>query len=510
MLRQKFLDADVGLTGANFLVAETGSSMLVTNEGNADLSNTLPRMHIVLASIEKVIPTLEDAAVLLRVLARSATGQEFSAYTTLNTGPKRPDDLDGPEQYHVVLLDNGRSSVLGTEMQDILRCIRCGACMNHCPVYGAVGGHAYGWVYPGPMGAVLTPQLVGVEEASNLPNASTFCGRCESVCPVRIPLPKLMRHWREREFEKHLTPKARAPGPGAVELRRPPAGALSTSHRSRQSRAGAVRPRRGPLSARCRSPAAGRASATCPRRSQAARSTRNGRRGRHERRPSDARARSWTASAARCVAASSPATARGDVDARLAAAAARPVGRARQLAAAREGRPVLPVGRDQQRHRGARRGAPTCRAKCVVYLARNNLPARAAMAPSPQLDGYDWASQKMLSICAAAAAKAATRSRSPAPSPASPRPAPLVMASGPDHPVTLNLLPDTHIVVLREADIVGGYEDVWGRLRARYGKDRMPRTVNTITGPSRTGDIEQAMELGAHGPRRMHILVVRD
>src|SRR5882757_9378765 len=206
VLRQKFLDADVGLTGANFLVAETGSSILVTNEGNADLSNTLPKMHIVLASIEKVIPTLEDAAVLLRVLARSATGQESSSYTTLNTGPKRPDDLDGPSQYHVVILDNGRSSVLGTKMQEMLRCIRCGACMNHCPVYGAIGGHAYGWVYPGPIGAVLTPQLIGVEEAGNLPNASTFCGRCESVCPVRIPLPKLMRHWREREFERHLSP----------------------------------------------------------------------------------------------------------------------------------------------------------------------------------------------------------------------------------------------------------------------------------------------------------------
>ena len=208
VLRQKFLDADVGLNGANFLVAETGSSMLVTNEGNADLSNTLPKMQIVLASIEKVIPTLEDAAVLLRVLARSATGQESSAYTTLNTGPKRAGDLDGPEQYHVVILDNGRTSVLGTKMQDMLRCIRCGACMNHCPVYGAIGGHAYGWVYPGPIGAVLTPQLIGVEEASNLPNASTFCGRCESVCPVRIPLPGLMRHWREREFERHLTPRA--------------------------------------------------------------------------------------------------------------------------------------------------------------------------------------------------------------------------------------------------------------------------------------------------------------
>ncbi|MCW5746539.1 MAG: iron-sulfur cluster-binding protein [Alphaproteobacteria bacterium] len=208
VLRRRFQEADVGITGANFLVAETGSSMLVTNEGNADLSNTLPRVHIVIASIEKVIPTLEDAATLLRVLARSATGQEWSSYTTFNTGPRRPGDLDGPEQYHVVLLDNGRSSVLGGDMQDMLRCIRCGACMNHCPVYGAIGGHAYGWVYPGPIGSVLTPQLIGVAEAGSLPNASTFCGRCESVCPVRIPLPKLMRHWREREFEHHLTPAA--------------------------------------------------------------------------------------------------------------------------------------------------------------------------------------------------------------------------------------------------------------------------------------------------------------
>jgi L-lactate dehydrogenase complex protein LldF len=206
VLRRRFQEADIGITGANFLIAETGSSVLVTNEGNADLSNTLPRVHIVIASIEKVIPTLEDAAALLRVLARSATGQEWSSYTTFNSGPRRADDLDGPAEYHVVLLDNGRSAVLGTEMQDMLRCIRCGACMNHCPVYGAIGGHAYGWVYPGPIGAVLNPQLVGVREAGHLPNASTFCGRCESVCPVRIPLPRLMRHWREREFAHHLSP----------------------------------------------------------------------------------------------------------------------------------------------------------------------------------------------------------------------------------------------------------------------------------------------------------------
>ena len=125
---------------------------------------------------------------------------------TVSTGPRREDDLDGPEQYHVVLLDNGRSAMLGTEFQDMLRCIRCSACMNHCPVYATVGGHAYGWVYPGPMGAVLTPSLIGVEEAGHLPNASTFCGKCESVCPMKIPLPKMMRHWRERDWDKGLNP----------------------------------------------------------------------------------------------------------------------------------------------------------------------------------------------------------------------------------------------------------------------------------------------------------------
>src|SRR5689334_7903182 len=208
VLRPRFLAADVGITGANFLVAETGSSIIVTNEGNGDLTQTLPRVHIVITGIEKVVPTLEDAATLLRLLARSATGQEFSSYTTISTGPRRPGDLDGPEEYHVVLVDNGRSALLGGEFQDMLRCLRCAACLNHCPVYAAVGGHAYGWVYPGPMGAVLTPALVGIDQAAHLPNASTFCGKCESVCPVRIPLPKLMRHWREREFERHLTPTA--------------------------------------------------------------------------------------------------------------------------------------------------------------------------------------------------------------------------------------------------------------------------------------------------------------
>jgi L-lactate dehydrogenase complex protein LldF len=206
VLRERFLAADVGITGANFLIAETGTSIIVTNEGNGDLTQTLPKVHIVLATIEKLVPTLEDASTLLRVLARSATGQDMSVYTTLSTGPRRPDDPDGPADYHVVILDNGRSSMLGGEFEDILRCIRCGACMNYCPVFNAIGGHAYGWVYPGPMGAVLTPALIGVDKGGHLPNASMFCGRCEEVCPVRIPLPRMMRSWREREFERHLSP----------------------------------------------------------------------------------------------------------------------------------------------------------------------------------------------------------------------------------------------------------------------------------------------------------------
>jgi L-lactate dehydrogenase complex protein LldF len=205
ILRRKFIEADVGITGANFLIAETGTSVIVTNEGNGDLTQLLPKMHIVVASIEKLVPTLEDASAILRLLARSATGQEFSNYTTFSTGPRREGDPDGPEAYHAVLIDNGRVEMLGSEFHDMLRCIRCGACLNHCPVYASVGGHAYGWVYPGPMGAVLTPQLIGIHEGAHLPNASSFCGRCEEVCPMEIPLPKMMRHWRERDYLQQST-----------------------------------------------------------------------------------------------------------------------------------------------------------------------------------------------------------------------------------------------------------------------------------------------------------------
>ena len=206
VLRQDFANADIGITGANFLIAESGTAVVVTNEGNADLTALLPQTHIVLTGIEKVLPTYNDTAVLLRLLARSATGQDISSYTSFFSGPRQPGEEAGPTEFHVVLLDNGRANMVGTEFQDALRCIRCAACLNHCPVFGAIGGHGYGSVYSGPIGSVLSPALVGIEKSSDLPEASTLCGRCEEVCPVRIPLPKMLRHWREREFERNLTP----------------------------------------------------------------------------------------------------------------------------------------------------------------------------------------------------------------------------------------------------------------------------------------------------------------
>lgn len=204
VLRDKFIQADVGITGANFLIAETGSTVIVTNEGNGDLTASLPKTHIVISSIEKVVPTLEDTSVLLRLLARSATGQEVTSYTTFFNGPKRNTDLDGPESFHVVLVDNKRSEMLNGKYHDMLRCIHCGACLNHCPVYSAIGGHAYGWVYPGPMGSVLTPLMQGLKEGSDLPFASTFCGRCEEVCPMSIPLPQLLRQHRTQTHKDKI------------------------------------------------------------------------------------------------------------------------------------------------------------------------------------------------------------------------------------------------------------------------------------------------------------------
>lgn len=205
-LRPHFLEADMGITGGNFLVADTGSLVLLTNEGNGRLVTTLPRIHVAITGIEKVIPSLSALAPILRILPRSATGQSITNYVSLLTGPRRPQESEGPEECHIILVDGGRSELLGGPLESALRCIRCGACMNHCPVYQNIGGHAYGWVYPGPIGAVLTPAYLGLEKALDLPQAATLCGACEVVCPVSIPLPSLLREWRQRSVELGLRP----------------------------------------------------------------------------------------------------------------------------------------------------------------------------------------------------------------------------------------------------------------------------------------------------------------
>jgi L-lactate dehydrogenase complex protein LldF len=197
-LRRIFLEADMGVSGVNFGAASTGTIAVVTNEGNGRLTTTAPRIHVAVMGMERVVPTLEDVGVMLEVLGRSATGQPLTTYTNLVTGPRRSGDPDGPDELHVVILDNGRSAVLGDEVSEVLACIRCGACMNICPVYRSVGGHAYGDIYPGPIGAVLSPVLFGLEGREQLPYACTLCGACLEVCPARIDLPRMLINLRER------------------------------------------------------------------------------------------------------------------------------------------------------------------------------------------------------------------------------------------------------------------------------------------------------------------------
>ncbi|MCG3209319.1 MAG: Lactate utilization protein B [Anaerolineae bacterium] len=195
-LRQKFLQAEMGISGVNFGVASTGTLTLVTNEGNGRMTTSMPRIHVALMGIERIVPTPADLALGLQLLARSATGQKLSVYTTFLTGPRRPTDGDGPEQLHLILVDNGRSQILQTDLAEILTCIRCGACLNACPVYRSIGGHAYGHTYPGPMGSILSPLFGGLANYGDLPHASSLCGACREVCPVRIDLPELLLRLR--------------------------------------------------------------------------------------------------------------------------------------------------------------------------------------------------------------------------------------------------------------------------------------------------------------------------
>nr|WP_290665438.1 lactate utilization protein B [Ardenticatena sp.] len=206
LLREKFLAAGIGISGVNVAVAETGSIVLVTNEGNGRMVTSVPPVHVAVMGIEKIVPTWQDAAAWLALLARSATGQPMSIYTSVITGPARPHDPDGPREVHIIILDNGRSRALTSPFEEALQCIRCGACLNVCPVYREAGGHAYGNPYSGPIGTIVAPLLFGVETMSALPQASTLCGACLDVCPARIDIPRMLLEWRAAEVEQRLLP----------------------------------------------------------------------------------------------------------------------------------------------------------------------------------------------------------------------------------------------------------------------------------------------------------------
>ncbi len=201
-LREKFLQAQMGISGGNFAVAETGSIVIVENEGNARLTTSLPRIHVAVVGMEKLLPRWADLQVFLQLLPRSGTGQKLTSYISILTGPRRLNESDGPQELHIVVLDNGRSRIAADPyMRESLHCIRCGACLNTCPVYRQTGGHAYGWTYAGPIGAVFTPLMVGLPRASALPFASSLCGACETICPVKIPIPAMLLRLRQRLME---------------------------------------------------------------------------------------------------------------------------------------------------------------------------------------------------------------------------------------------------------------------------------------------------------------------
>lgn len=255
-LRQVYFRADVGVTGVNFGVAQTGTVAVVTNEGNADLTMTVPRVHIALMGLERLVPTLNDLDVMLRLLPRSATAQKLTSYVSLVSGPRRPDEPHGPDEFHVVLVDNGRTATLGSELAEALLCIRCGACLNVCPVFQSIGGHAYGAPYSGPIGSVVSPALLG-PQYNELANASSLCGACQDICPVRIDIPTLLLRVRARSVQAGQPPLWLRWGmKGFAVLMRSPqllrlaqrAGALGTKALARLQ-GGRIRALPGPLAA---------------------------------------------------------------------------------------------------------------------------------------------------------------------------------------------------------------------------------------------------------------------
>ena len=217
VLREKFASADIGLSGVNVMVAETGTFCLVENEGNGRMSTTVPRVHVAITGIEKVVEKLDHVPPILSLLTRSATGQAITTYVNMISSPRKADELDGPDEVHLILLDNGRTQAYADlQLRSTLQCIRCGACMNHCPVYARVGGHTYGTTYPGPIGKIISPHLLGLDSTYGLATASTLCGACAEVCPVKIPIPDLLIRLRTEAYHNPATASHAVRGAGSA------------------------------------------------------------------------------------------------------------------------------------------------------------------------------------------------------------------------------------------------------------------------------------------------------
>ncbi|MHB8765397.1 MAG: LUD domain-containing protein [Deferrisomatales bacterium] len=474
-LRERFLAADLGVTGANFAVAETGTLVLVTNEGNGRLATTLPRAQLAVVGVDKIIPTLADLPGFLELLTRSASGQPISSYVTLVTGPRRPGEEEGPGELHIVLLDHGRSAIAGGEYRQMLHCLHCGACLNHCPVYRAVGGHAYGSAYCGPMGGVLSPLLWGAEAHPELPHACTLCGRCAEACPVRIPLADFHRRLRGAAGPAPLASRA-----AAVAAARPFYYRIGLALARRWLRRGAAR---GPLAEWTRG-------------------------GRDLPRPEPGPTfRQWWARRA--------GEAPGRVPVPGPAADPRPPAPNPPGPAPTPAAPPAPAYADRARAAGVAveevplgelpgRLAALVREEGVETAA---LPARGwpgdlrervaealaragcgTVGPVQGEDGYAWdrglLASARLGITWCGAFAAATGSQA--------------YPSGPGHGTLASLLPEVHLALSTPAGEVATLADLLPDPAAS-----LPSRGTLVTGPSRTGDIEATMTVGVHGPRRV-------
>ncbi len=474
-LRQRFLSAGIGITGANFAVAETGTVVLVTNEGNGRMVTTLPPVHLVVVGIDKLIPTLADLPGFLALLTRSASGQAISSYVSLTTGPRRAGDGEGPGELHVILVDNGRSALARGPFREVLHCLHCGSCLNHCPVYRAVGGHAYGSVYAGPMGSVLSPLLWGPDAYPDLPHACTLCGRCAEVCPVRIPLPAYHRRLRERGPGSRVGRAAAAAATSPVLYRaglagvrallrsgaaplvpEPDAGAVRAWTRCRRLPEPEPGPgfrawwagRRAPGGGRALEPEAmppcGRGPGGCERQPE----------------PEPGPLVDRYTAAATAAGTEVSAVVLGELGARL-EGLVRELG-ARIVAAPSAGWPVelAEAARDALERAGCR----------VVAPGPDGAWDRAELASADL--GVTW--------CPAFVAETGS----------------LAFPSGPGAGTLASLLPPVHLAV--------GWADAGADdLAAVLGGAALPARLVLVTGPSRTGDIEGTLTAGVHGPGRV-------